>query len=414
MQYFLGRYNNVENVLHNVGKHKGYIFLNRLRKFLKLESASGIILFLMALVALALNNSSLAPIYQAVLKTSVELHIAEIHLKGGVLFLINEGLMTLFFLQVGLELKREFAIGELAQLSRVLLPAVAALGGMIIPAFIYLGINLNHVSMINGWAIPVATDIAFSLGVLSLLGNRVPIGLKLFLMTLAIFDDMGAIVIIALFQTHTLSLWPLIGAVGLVFAIYLLNKLNVQRIGFYLFFGLLLWFCVLESGVHATVAGVLLAFLIPVKVPVGLSPLEQLENKLHPWVAYFIMPLFALANAGVSLVAFPWSALLNGITLGIVLGLFLGKQAGVLFFSWLMIKLRWAKLPAGSSWMELWGVSILCGIGFTMSLFLGTLAFYADSPAYLCEMRIGVLLGSLLSGIVGAWVLSCALQLKNR
>ena len=383
-------------------------------KFLKLEAASGIILFVMALAALILCNSPAAEAYQRLWQVGIAIHVGSYALAEPLLFWVNEGLMTLFFLMVGLELKREFLEGELATIKQVILPAVAAAGGMLVPALIYCAINSQNPETITGWAIPVATDIAFALGVLALFGNRISQGLRLFLMALAIFDDIGAILIIAFFHTGALSYQSLGLAIAAVALLFLLNKLGVRRLLPYLLVGLVLWLCVLKSGVHATVAGVILAFMIPLKKEAGeaLGPSQRLEGILHPWVAYLVMPLFALANAGVSLAGFSAAIVLDQVTLGILCGLLIGKQIGVLLFSWLAVQFRLAALPENTTWFELYAVAILCGIGFTMSLFLGTLAFAGSHSIYLVEVRVGVLLGSLLSGVMGALMLQIALLKK--
>ncbi len=370
--------------------------MNILRTFLKHEASSGILLLVMALVALVLDNSVFSDSYQKILQTP------------STLFWINEGLMTLFFLSIGLELKREFLQGELSTSSKVVLPSIAALGGMLAPALIYLAINFHHAPALKGWAVPVATDIAFALGVLSLFGKQVPLGLKVFLMTLAIFDDVGAIIIIAGFYSHDLSYFLLGIALLLILILQWLNIAGVQRLLPYFLVGFILWLCVVGSGVHATVAGILLAFTIP------LAPLQYLEKKLHPWVAYLIMPLFALANAGVSFQGLHLSIITDFVSLGIILGLFLGKQLGVFGFVWTVVKLNWCRLPKHTTWLELYGIALLCGIGFTMSLFLGTLAFANDNPIYLTEVRLGVLIGSLLSGLMGAGILYIAFSKKDK
>lgn len=320
-------------------------------------------------------------------------------------FWINEGLMSVFFLLVGLELKREFVEGELSKTKNILLPGVAALGGMLIPAGIYFMLNFQDALAAKGWAIPVATDIAFALGVLSLLGRRIPHSLKMFLMALAIFDDVGAIIIIAIVHTKALSLISFGCAGFLVCVLWMLNKRNVFRLTPYLILGFLLWISVLKSGVHATVAGVILGFVIPIGKKTHSSPLYYLERYLHPWVAYFVLPLFAFANAGVSLQGLSLSVLADTMVIGIVLGLFLGKQCGVLGFTWCMVRWGGAPLPVATSWLQLYGVAVLCGIGFTMSLFLGGLAFEQESLSFLMKVKIGVLLGSVLSGIWGVVVL---------
>lgn len=367
-----------------------------LKKFLELESAGGIILFFMAIVAMVWANSSFAYLHQQFVAVS--------------LFGINEGLMAIFFLIVGMELKREFCDGHLSQPSMIVLPAVGALGGMILPALIYALINHGHPTL-RGWATPVATDIAFALGVLSLFNKRIPIQLKLFLLALAIYDDLGAIVIIALFYSHGLSYLSLFQSVVFVIILYIFNRLNVRSVLPYLLIGAWLWWAMLHSGIHPTIAGVIVALFIPDGE--SYSPLRYLEDRLHPWVAYLILPLFALANAGVPLTGLTWQSLLDPVVLGIVLGLFVGKQIGVFGFSWIMIKLKWAKLPENATWWMLYGVSLLCGIGFTMSLFLGTLSFQ-NQDTYLAEVRLGVMIGSVLSALAGAFVLFWALKFNHR
>lgn len=364
-----------------------------LRRFLALESSSGIILFLMAILAMIWANSPFDYLHQQFVDSS--------------LFWINEGLMAIFFLVVGMELKRGFLEGQLSKFSQIALPAIGALGGMIVPALIYVAFNTPDLEKLAGWSTPVATDIAFALGVLSLFGNRVPVGLKLFLLALAIFDDLGAILIIALFYSHGISISWLFQAAVLMIMLFSFNRLSVSSLIPYLVVGVGLWWCLLHSGVHPTIAGVLLAFMIPNESKQGSSPLHRLEDKLHPWAAYLIMPAFALANAGISLQGMTLEILMDSVVVGIALGLFLGKQLGVLASAWLFVKLKWARLPDKTNWLMLYGVSILCGIGFTMSLFLGTLSFQNESR-YFAEVRIGVMLGSILSGLIGALVLKIA------
>ena len=368
------------------------------QQFLKLESSSGVILFISAVLSMIWANSSFALFHQA--------------LKSHYLFEINDGLMTFFFLLVGLELKRGFIEGPLSQLSQVVAPAIAALGGMVVPALIYLMVNVGHPDALRGWATPVATDIAFALGVLSLFGRRVPSALKLFLLALAIFDDVGAILIIAFGYSQGVSFLWLSVVFGLLILLISLNKWKVQRLTTYLIVGFLLWLSVFYAGLHPTIAGVLLALMIPATAEHTNSPLHRLEKYLHPWVAYFIMPLFALANTGFPLVDMQFSFLFDGVVLGIVLGLFIGKQIGVFGVTWLLVKSGFAKLPKQTSWLSLYGVSLLCGIGFTMSLFLGTLSF--SNELYLSEVRMGVILASVLSGLTGAGILRIALNRKLR
>jgi NhaA family Na+:H+ antiporter len=365
------------------------MFIQLTKRFLQLESASALILFMAALLALAWVNSPLAYLHQQFIEKF--------------LFFINEGLMALFFLMVGLEMKRGYLDGHIS-ISEVGLPFIAALGGMLVPAFLYGMINYSNPQTLQGWATPVATDIAFALGVLSLFGRRVPVALKLFLLVLAIFDDMGAIIIIAVYYNHGLSYFYLCCAAFILILLFVLNHWSVTKLWAYLILGVLLWICLFYAGIHPTIAGVFLALTIP-DLPQGQdSLLNQLENRLHPWTAYAIMPLFALANAGVSCAGLSWKIMTDSVVLGIIAGLFLGKQLGVFLFSWGFIKLKLAKLPEKSSWLQLYGVCVLCGIGFTMSLFLGTLSFANDNN-YLVEVRLGVIIGSLLSGLVGAIIL---------
>lgn len=369
-----------------------------LNKFTQLESSSGIVLFAAAVLAICLANSPLVSIYQEFSNTF--------------LLPINEGLMAIFFLLITMELKRGWVEGELSSFSHIALPGMAALGGMLIPALLYLLVNIGSPQTLKGWATPVATDVAFALGTLSLFGKRVPQSLKLFLLALAIFDDVGAIIVIIFFYSQQLN-YLLMGIVILLLGgLFALNYFSIQVLSYYLLLGLLIWICLLPSGVHPTVAGVLLALALPCEAHKPTSPLRRLEIFLHPWVAYLIMPLFAFVNAGFSLRDFNPSTLTSGITLGIVLGLFLGKQAGVFGFASLMIKLKWAKLPKNTSWLAFYGVAILCGIGFTMSLFLGTLSFQNETT-YLTEMRLGVIIGSIFSGMMGVFILLIAYSGKR-
>ncbi|OJT98152.1 MAG: Na(+)/H(+) antiporter NhaA [Alphaproteobacteria bacterium 65-7] len=366
-------------------------------KFFKSEAASGILLLGVTVAALGIANSPLAPAYDGALRAYI----------GGLSLLhwINDGLMTLFFLLVGLEIKRELAAGgELSGWDKRALPGLAALGGMAVPALIYVAVNRADPAALRGWAIPTATDIAFSLGVLAMLGSRAPAALKIFLAALAILDDLLAVLIIALFYGSGLSL-PFLGLAGLVVAALLtLNRLGVARLWPYLLLGLLLWACVLKSGIHATLAGVLLAFVMPT------APGRRLEHGLADWVAYAIVPIFAFANAGVSLAGMSLATLTQPITLGVAAGLVLGKQTGVFGAAWLGVTLGLARRPAGMSWRALYGVSLLCGIGFTISLFIGALAFReADAQA---AAKLGVLAGSLVSGLLGWLVLSRAARAR--
>ncbi len=373
-----------------------------IRKFLKLESASGIILIGAATLALVLDNSPLGWLYDSLLAVPLEIRIANFEIAKPLLLWINDGLMAVFFLLIGLEIKREILEGELSSRDQALLPAFAAVGGMAVPAGIFVALNWNSPGTMDGWAIPAATDIAFALGVLAILGRRVPLTLKIFLTAVAILDDLAAIVIIALFYTENLSLVSLSLAAVLSIGLFILNRLRVQSYTPYIILGSLLWACVLKSGVHATLAGVVVALAIPLKVG-SKSPLKDMEHGLHPWVAFMVMPIFAFANAGVPLAGLSFSDLLQPLPLGIALGLLVGKQVGVFAFTFIPVKLGWAKRPSGTTWAHLYGASLLAGIGFTMSLFIGTLAF--STAEHAVGVRIGVLSGSIVSGVLGYAVL---------
>ena len=380
--------------------------LERLRKFLQLEAASGLILMAATAVALVWSNSPAAEVYVHLLHTPVNLGWAGLGVAEPASFWIDDALMVLFFLVVGLEIKREILEGQLAGFRRSLPPVIAALGGMAAPAAIYMALNWGNPITLHGWAIPSATDIAFSVAVLALLGPRVPQSLKVFLLALAIIDDLGAIAIIAVFYASGLSWLALGAAATLTVVLIAFNRFGVTRLLPYLVVGAALWACVLQSGVHATVAGVVLALTIPLRTRYPSSkpsPLVRLEEALHPWVAYGILPLFALANAGVPL-AGALTGLFAPIPLGIALGLFAGKQAGVFLATRLAVALRIAVLPEGATWVQVYGVAIVTGIGFTMSLFIGTLAFGAVGE-HVDQVRIGVLTGSLLSALAGYTVL---------
>ena len=369
--------------------------------FFKLEAASGLLLLISAVIALIISNSALSNMYFNTLNNYVFIGINNFGLKLSVLHWINDVLMAIFFFFVTLEIKREFLQGELSNFKQAALPVIAAIGGMLIPALIYVFINFNNAETLNGWAIPSATDIAFSLGVLSLLGSRVPVSLKVFLTALAIIDDLGAIVIIAFFYSGDLSIINL-GMMLLSFiALLILNKLKFKIFLPYLLIGILLWHFTHESGIHATIAGVLLACTIPHrKKEKDFSLLMKIEHSISPYVAYGIMPLFAFANAGVSLEGISFSSLLLPVPFGILTGLFIGKQLGVFLFSYVSIKLGFAQMPNNSNWIKLYGVGILTGIGFTMSLFVGNLAFVENSQ-YIDGVKLGVLTGSLLSTLFG-------------
>ena len=373
--------------------------------FFKLEAASGLILLIAAVLALVISNSDLSDLYFHSLEKYLFIGINEFGLKLSVHHWINDALMAIFFFFVTLEIKREFIQGELSNIKQAMLPIIAAVGGMLVPALFYIFINWENSETMNGWAIPSATDIAFSLGILSLLGSRVPISLKVFLTALAIIDDLGAILIIAFFYSGDLSI-PYLTLILLSYILLLtLNKFSVKIFTPYLIIGLFMWFFTYKSGIHATIAGVLLASTIPHRIKDrDFSLLVKIEHAISPYVAFMIMPLFAFANAGVSLAGLSLSSLLAPVPLGILSGLFFGKQIGVLLFSYVSIKLKFAEAPNNSNWMSLYGVSILTGIGFTMSLFVGNLAF-VDNTQYIDGVKIGVLTGSLLSTVFGYIIL---------
>ncbi len=373
------------------------------REFLRLEAAGGVVLLAAALLALLAANSGLAGLYAAFLELPVEVRVGELDLAKPLLLWINDGLMAVFFLLVGLEIKREIVEGELSSVAQALLPGLAAAGGMLVPALLYLFFNASDPVALRGWAIPVATDIAFAVGVLSLLGARAPPGAKVFLLALAIFDDLGAIVVIALFYTASLSLASLALAAAVLCVMLALNRSGVRALAPYCLLGIALWVCVLESGVHATLAGVATALAIPVRGEGERSPLRRLEHALHPGVAFGVTPLFGFANAGLSFSGLTLADLGGGVSLGIVCGLFVGKQLGVFAVVLAAVGLRLARLPEGVGFGTMYGLALLAGIGFTMSLFIGTLAW--PDPGRLAAVRLGVLAGSLLSGLAGYAVL---------
>ncbi len=425
-----------------------------IQEFLHKEASGGILLILFTIVALVWANSPFAESYHNLWHTNVSINIGQIELEHSLHHWINDGLMVIFFFVVGLEIKRELLAGELSSIKKASLPIAAALGGMIFPALIYTIFNLGKESA-SGWGIPMATDIAFVVGVLALLGKRVPLALKIFILALAIVDDIGAVLVIAIFYTSQISFTSLMIAAGLIILLIIMNKLGVRNLLIYSIVGIVLWLAFLKSGVHATVAGVLLAFTIPTSSRINtkyftdkinslvkdfdkagehgdnvltneerlsivdqieincekiLTPLQRFEHGLHPWVSFFIMPVFALANAGVTIGAGITSALTNPVSLGIILGLFLGKQIGVFSFSYFAVKLKLADAPEGVSWKKIYAASILAGIGFTMSLFIANLAF--ASPELLDIAKVGILSGSLISGIVGFLILKFALNKK--
>jgi NhaA family Na+:H+ antiporter len=385
--------------------------------FIKKESSAGVLLIVVTLLALLLQNSVLTDFYTSFLHTHVEIRFGDLQIAKPLLLWVNDGLMAIFFFLIGLEVKRELMEGHLSSIKQIALPSIAALGGMLIPALVFLAFNQDDSFAMNGWAIPTATDIAFALGILSLLGNRVPLSLKIFLMALAIIDDLGAIIIIALFYTSELSTVSIIIASVSLVILLIMNRIGVISKVAYILVGIILWISVLKSGVHATLAGVALAFMIPLnstdKKGKKFSMLKEMEHGLHYWVAFMILPLFAFVNAGVDLKGISIEEMITPVPLGIMLGLFIGKQVGVFGFSWIAIKMGWAKLPTASNWIQLYGVAMLTGIGFTMSLFVDSLA-YNDTQIYHYADKLAILLGSFLSAIVGYLILRLGRGVKNR
>ncbi len=371
--------------------------------FLARETSAGFLLMAAAVLALVAVNSPLEGFYNGILRTPVELRVGTFAIAKPLLLWINDGLMAVFFFLVGLEVKREVVQGELSSFDKAGLPAMAAIGGMAVPALVFVAVNRGAPANLDGWAIPAATDIAFALGVLALLGKRAPAALKILLLAVAIIDDIGAIAIIALFYTENVSALALgLSALGGV-ALFALNRGGVTRIAPYVMVGIFLWACVLKSGVHATLAGVITALAVPLRNARGESPLKQLEHSLHPWIAFGVLPLFAFANAGVSFDGMRVADLFAPLPSGIALGLVVGKQVGVFGFMLLAVRVGLARLPAGVSWVQLWGMACLTGIGFTMSLFIGSLAF--DSDTQMDQVKIGVLAGSLVAGLLGFLIL---------
>ncbi len=376
------------------------------KTFLQPDTRPGMLMLLAAILALLAANSPLSPLYDAIKGTPVSIRIGAFVIDKPLLLWINDGLMALFFFLVGLEIKRESISGELNSPSKAALPLAAALGGMLAPALVYVAFNYQNPEQLNGWAIPAATDIAFALGILALLGNRIAPTLRVFLLGVAIYDDLGAILVIALFYTENLSVSSLLFAgIGMA-VLLLLNRLKVGKLTPYAVVGLIIWAAVLKSGVHATLAGFLIALFIPIRMPDKSSPLKKLEHELHPWVAYMVVPVFAFTNAGVALTGIDLATAFGPVTLGIAFGLFFGKQIGVMALAWLAVQLRLCRLPSGVTWLQLYGVAMLTGIGFTMSLFIGGLAF--EDQTYSAPVRIGVLLGSTLSAVGGLTVLLIA------
>ncbi len=381
--------------------NKVIVMSDVIKDFFKMESAGGILLVIAAAIALVIANSPLYATYDGILHSYV--------LGMSVSHWINDGLMAVFFLLIGLEVKRELMEGALKTRETAIFPAIAAVGGMVAPALVYVAFNMGDSAALNGWAIPAATDIAFALGIMALLGNRVPVSLKVFLLALAIIDDLGVIVIIALFYSSDLSTLALAVGFAMTALLFWMHYKRVPQIRWYLIVGAILWFAVLKSGVHATLAGVVLGFAIPLKSEGGKSPLKKLEHALHPYVAFLILPIFAFANAGISLEGVSLSSLATPLPLGIALGLFVGKPLGIFSFSYAAVKLGWAQMPKGIDFRHIFAVSVLCGIGFTMSIFISALAFTDPSLGFDTYSRLGILMGSTLSAIVGYAMLSRSL-----
>ena len=398
-----------------MGNHVEEIMPDRqesvLARFLRLESSAGIVLMLAAVVAMICANSPLQTYYSLLLDTPVAVRVGDLNVAKPLLLWVNDGLMAIFFFLVGLELKRELIEGELSDRRNIILPGVGAIGGMAIPALIYLFFNHTNETAQQGWAIPAATDIAFALGVLSLLGSRVPVSIKIFLTSLAIFDDIGAILIIAFFYTAKISTFSLIVVALCLPLLALLNRFNVESKSLYIAVGTIMWVAMLKSGVHATLAGVIMAMFIPLKTNnPGVSPLKSMEHDLHALVAFFVLPVFAFANAGISLAGVGAEQVFHPVPTGIALGLFFGKQIGVFGCCWLAVKIGFTHLPKGMSWASLYGTAALCGIGFTMSLFIGSLAFDASDVKQLFDERLGIIIGSLASGVLGYLILRRSLR----
>ena len=389
--------------------------ISPIKAFFKSESSGGMLLIMASVVAMVLANSTFSSYYSGFLETPFSVAVGDFALAKPIYLWINDGLMAIFFLLVGLELKRELIEGELSDPKNIALPAIGALGGMAIPALIYVGVNLDNPRALDGWAIPAATDIAFALGILSLLGSRVPVSLKIFLTSIAIFDDVGAILIIAFFYTAKISLLALIVS-GICTALLIIcNRSGVTSLRVYCLIGVVLWIALLKSGVHATLAGVVIALTIPIESDpdrseyTRKSPLKYLEHQLHSPVAYLILPVFAFANSGVNFAGMTMDSVLHGVPVGIALGLFFGKQLGVFGFCWLGVKLKLARMPSDMSYLSLYGIALLCGIGFTMSLFIGSLAFGDSNFSSLFDERVGIITGSVISALCGYFVLKYSL-----
>ncbi|MBN7124014.1 MAG: Na+/H+ antiporter NhaA [Erwinia billingiae] len=382
-----------------------------LKRLLKNEATGGVVLIIAAAIAMILaNTAGTQQAYQSILNMPVEFRFGSLDISKNLLLWINDALMAVFFLMIGLEVKHELVSGSLATRERAMFPLIAALGGMLAPALIYAAMNHNDPLAIHGWAIPTATDIAFALGILALLGSRVPPALKMFLMALAVIDDLGAILIIAFFYTQDLSVTSLAVAGGAIVVLALLNKLGVRSISLYMLVGMVLWVAVLKSGIHATVAGVLVGFFVPLKKENGHSPAMHLAHGLAPWVSWVILPLFAFANAGVSLTGVSADGLLSAVPIGIILGLFIGKPLGITLICWLAVKLKIAALPEGTRMQDIASVGLLCGIGFTMSIFIASLAFDAAHEEMVTLAKLGILVGSAISAVMGYTLLRLKLR----
>jgi NhaA family Na+:H+ antiporter len=392
-----------------MNKSKTQIAAKALREFLRLETAGGLILVFAAILALVLANSPLEYLYTKLLSLKLTVMVEDFGVSKPFLLWINDGLMAIFFLLVGLELKREIVEGQLSSRDQIILPAVAAVGGLAVPALIYWVINKDNPGGINGWAIPTATDIAFALAILSLLGSRVPASLKIFLTTIAIFDDLAAIIIIAVFYSADLSSASLAAAGAGIATLFVLNRLGVRSLAAYMMVGIFIWLFVLKSGVHATLAGIVVAAFIPLKSCDDHSPSRHLEHILHPWVAFGVLPIFAFANAGIPFAGVTSDIVLGSVSVGIFFGLFFGKQIGVFGMTALVIVLGIAKKPEGTNWAMLYGISLICGVGFTMSLFIGSLAFEHGGFSQAIALRIGVIGGSVISGFCGWLILHLSL-----
>ena len=383
----------------------------KLKNFLRLESSGGILLIFSTALAMIVVNLPFENYYHLLLEIPIEIRISNFYIAKPLLLWVNDGLMALFFLLIGLEIKREFIDGELSNKKNIILPAIAAIGGMIVPSIIYYLLNKENSIALSGWAIPAATDIAFALGILALIGNKVPTSLKLFLLTLAIIDDLGAIIIIAIFYSSQLSFIALAIAIISIFLLFILNKRRVMDLTPYILVGVVLWIALLKSGAHATLAGIILAFFIPCSSNEEKnSPLHKLEHDLHPTVTFFILPLFAFVNTGISFSNFSLNSLTNPISLGISLGLIFGKQIGIFSFTWIAVKLKIAQLPKEITWKRLYGLSALCGIGFTMSLFISSLAFGDIGTELAIDERVGIVFGSIISAIWGYLVLKSTVK----